>query len=102
VLLDLRAVPVIDATGLVNLESAVERLQEAGIFAVLGGLRRQPRDVMERAGWGERPGRLALCGTYDEALALARRRVAEIDGTTSGPEANGRADDAAPAAGVRP
>jgi SulP family sulfate permease len=91
VVLDLRAVPVIDATGLVNLESAVERLKEAGIFVVLGGLQRQPREVMARADWVDLPGRLALCASYEEAVALARLRIAEIEGPAAG-------DDAAPGA----
>jgi SulP family sulfate permease len=53
VVLDMRAVPIMDATGLVNLESAIRRLQEAGILVILGGIRRQPREVFERAGWEE-------------------------------------------------
>src|SRR5262245_14986426 len=80
VVLDLRAVPVMDATGLVNLESAVERLREAGIYVVLAGLRRQPRELLDRADWDDRPGGLALCDSYEEAIALARRRLAEIEG----------------------
>jgi SulP family sulfate permease len=76
VVLDLRTVPVMDATGLVNLESAVERLREAGIFVVLGGLQRQPKEVIERAGWFDKPGQVALCASYAEAIAEARRRVA--------------------------
>jgi SulP family sulfate permease len=77
VVLDLRTVPVMDATGLVNLESAVERLREAGIFVVLGGLQKQPREVIERAGWTLRPDQVALCASYPEAIETARRRVAE-------------------------
>jgi len=77
VVLDLRAVPVMDATGLVNLESAVERLREAGIFVVLGGLLRQPREVIERAGWEPSPGRLAFCDSYEEAITLALRHISE-------------------------
>ncbi|HYV86094.1 MAG TPA: C4-dicarboxylic acid transporter DauA [Patescibacteria group bacterium] len=91
VVLDLRAVPVIDATGLVNLESAVERLQEAGIFVVLGGLQRQPREVMVRADWVDLPGRLALCASYEEAVSLARRRIAEIEGPAAGAAPEGTA-----------
>jgi SulP family sulfate permease len=84
VVLDLRAVPVIDATGLVNLESAVGRLQEAGIFVVLGGLQRQPREVFAGAGWRDEPGRLAVTADYQEAIALARRRLAQIEGPATG------------------
>ena len=77
VVLDLRAVPVMDATGLVNLESAIERLREAGILVVLGGLQKQPREVIERAGWTLRPDQVALCASYAEAIGMARRWVVE-------------------------
>ncbi|HKQ98035.1 MAG TPA: C4-dicarboxylic acid transporter DauA [Candidatus Polarisedimenticolia bacterium] len=81
VVLDLRAVPVMDATGLVNLESAIARLREAGIFVVLGGLQRQPAEVMQRAGWRDDAGRLALCASFAEAVEIGRRRVAEVEGS---------------------
>ncbi len=80
VVLDLRAVPIMDATGLVNLESAIGRLQEAGIMVILGGIRKQPHEVMERAGWTDVSGRIAVCASYTEAIALARRRLAEMEG----------------------
>jgi SulP family sulfate permease len=79
VVLDLRAVPIMDATGLVNLESAIRRLQEAGILVILAGIQRQPREVFGHAGWKDEPGRLAVCGSYHEALALARARLAEVE-----------------------
>ena len=80
VVLDLRAVPVMDATGLVNLESAIERLREARIFVVLGGLEGQPRAVIEGAGWTDRPDEVAFCASYTEAIALARRRAEATPG----------------------
>jgi SulP family sulfate permease len=79
VLLDLRAVPVIDATGLVSLESAIERLREAGIVVILGGIQRQPRQVLERAGWtGD--ARLAVCDSYEAAVDMARQKLGEAEG----------------------
>jgi SulP family sulfate permease len=79
VLLDLRAVPVIDATGLVSLESAIERLREAGIVVILGGIQRQPRQVLERAGWtGD--ARLAVCDSYEAAVDMARQKLDEAEG----------------------
>ena len=81
VVLYLRAVPIMDATGLVNLESAIRRLQEAGILVILGGIRRQPREVFERAGWEEAATKLAIRASYEEAIALARARIVEIEGT---------------------
>jgi len=80
VVFDLRAVPVIDATGLVNLESAIARLHGAGIFVLLGGLNRQPMEVIRDAGWREEPGRLALVASFGEAVEEGRRRIREIEG----------------------
>jgi SulP family sulfate permease len=96
VVLDVRAVPVMDATGRVNLESAVERLREAGIFVVLGGLLRQPREVIERAGRENRPGRLALCDSYQEAITLGLRHLAEIERPQAGAPAGVEPDSSAP------
>src|SRR6185369_2473135 len=50
VILDLSSVPAMDATGLVNLESAIERLQRDKTFVILAGVQPQPRRVLEKAG----------------------------------------------------
>jgi sulfate permease, SulP family len=71
VVLDLREVPVLDATGLVNLESALKRLASRGAMVVLCGARQQPKSVLERSGIGPVAGRLALCEGLPEAVALA-------------------------------
>jgi SulP family sulfate permease len=72
VVLDVRDVPAMDATGLVNLESAVERLSRHGVTVILGGLNPQPAGVLERAGWKSEEGRLVLCESFDDAVSLAR------------------------------
>jgi SulP family sulfate permease len=75
VVLDVRDVPAMDATGLVNLESAVARLQRSGILVILGGVQPQPLHVLERAGWRTEEGKLVLCESFDDAIALARLLV---------------------------
>ena len=77
VLLDLQAVPAIDATGLVNLGSAVERLAGAGVFVVLGGVRPQPLRALVRAGWRERRGALAIHRDFGRAVERARQAAGE-------------------------
>ncbi|CAG0983780.1 C4-dicarboxylic acid transporter DauA [Myxococcaceae bacterium] len=72
VLLDVRDVPAMDATGLVNLESALSRLHRAGTMVILGGLQPQPAQVLERAGIESEDGKLVLCESFDDAIALAR------------------------------
>ncbi|MEO7794042.1 MAG: C4-dicarboxylic acid transporter DauA, partial [Thermoanaerobaculia bacterium] len=60
VVLDLRAVPLLDATGLVALDSTVTKLRDAGIFVVLAGVQSGPLRVLARAGWRNREGELAI------------------------------------------
>lgn len=69
------AVPVIDVTGLVALESAVEKLQKHGTFVVMVGVAPGVRRTLEKAGLREASGKLAICANDDEALALVRRTL---------------------------
>jgi sulfate permease, SulP family len=73
VVLDLRSVPAMDVTGLVALESAMERLQRAQVFVVLAGVQPQPLRVMARAGWRGRRGKLAIYRSFGRALDLVRK-----------------------------
>ncbi len=75
VVLNLQAVPVIDATGIVNLESALERLGHARVLVILAGVQPQPREAIARAGIAEVPGRLVIRESFDAAVALARAFV---------------------------
>jgi SulP family sulfate permease len=70
--LDLEGVPVLDATGLVNLESALERLLAAGTFVAIGGVQKQPLRVLLKGGIRRRPGRLVIRRSIDKAMADAR------------------------------
>lgn len=72
VVLDLRNVPTIDATGLVNLQSAVRRLRESGVTTVLAGVRPEPLATIRRAGWAD-DGPIAV-ERFDEGLRLALER----------------------------
>ena len=71
VILDLEDVPAMDATGLVNLESALERLHNDETLVILVGVQPQPAKVLKKAGIEEEPGRIALCDTVDQAVDLA-------------------------------
>ena len=57
VVLDVRSVSALDATGLVQLGSAVSRLDAAGVAVVLAGVHGQPLRALLKAGWRERDGR---------------------------------------------
>lgn len=75
VLLELGAVPVIDATGMVNLESALARLHRDNALVVLVRVQDQPAKFMARAGIVPSPGRVAFAATLEEATALARAHL---------------------------
>jgi SulP family sulfate permease len=67
----LDAVPVMDATGLVALESAISTLTKTGCVAVLTGLQAQPAALLERAGFRHRPWRLVIRPDLSSGLAAA-------------------------------
>jgi SulP family sulfate permease len=73
VVLDVRSVPALDATGLVGLESAFERLTRAGVFVVIAGAQPQPLRVMARAGWTNRHGRIAVYGSFERGVDAVRK-----------------------------
>lgn len=72
VLLDVRDVPIMDATGLVNLESAIDRLRRSGVRVILGGVQPQPAEVLAHAGVESDEDRVVVCERFDDAVALAR------------------------------
>jgi SulP family sulfate permease len=72
VVLDLRSVPIIDATGLVALDSTVSKLCDAGVVVVLAGVQPQPLRALAKAHWRNVPGSLAIGRQFDKALEVAR------------------------------
>jgi SulP family sulfate permease len=72
VVLDVQGVPAIDATGLVNLQSLLKRLNAAGIKVILAGVQPQPLRALAKAGWRNRKGRLRIFRSFDRAIAAAR------------------------------
>jgi sulfate permease, SulP family len=68
----LRNMTAIDATGLRALEDLTLRLRASGRTAIFCGAREQPRAVMEQAGFSEIAGPENLCPNVDAALVRAR------------------------------
>lgn len=90
VILRLRRVPVMDATGASALESLVERLAQGGVTVFVSGLQPQPRELLERMGVLarlERHGAQRFEST-EAAIAAARARVGgragDLDAATTG------------------
>jgi SulP family sulfate permease len=71
VVLDLRAVPALDATALVGLGAAVARLRRERILVILAGVQRQPLRALAKAGWRNEPGALAIGRSFEESLDTA-------------------------------
>jgi SulP family sulfate permease len=76
VILRLDNVPVMDATGLVALESAIASLTKRGCVAILSGLRQQPAELLERAQFRHKPWRLMMRPDLASATAAAEEIVA--------------------------
>lgn len=72
VLLDLRAVPAIDATALVNLRGALERCLARGTRVIVAGLQPQPAHALARAALQPVRNKLAIERSFDAGLELAR------------------------------
>jgi SulP family sulfate permease len=73
--LSLGSVPVIDATGLVALESAIDRLRAARKLVVIAGPLPEPRSVFERANLEVAHEHVFVADSLDEAIRLARDLV---------------------------
>ncbi len=71
VILDMRHVPVIDATGLVALEGIVDRLKRSQRKTILCGLQPSVAESFDKAGIKRVPGRLAFAPDVDTAISMA-------------------------------
>jgi SulP family sulfate permease len=75
VVLDLGGVPVMDVTGLVALDSILGKLHARDICVVLAGVQKQPARLMRRAGIRDIEGKMAICGTLDDAVQRIDERL---------------------------
>jgi SulP family sulfate permease len=77
-------VPIMDATGLVALESAIASLSKHGCSTVLTGLQKQPQALIERAGLVRRVRQLTIRADLSSALEVARQVVVGAEGPVKG------------------
>jgi SulP family sulfate permease len=71
VILRMDHVPTMDATGLVALESALERLSANKCLAIISGLKEQPAAVLSRSQARRPDGSVVVCPDLDSALRIA-------------------------------
>lgn len=74
--LRMRLVPVIDASGVHALRKLAQRCQREGIVLVLSGLQEQPNRVIAQMGLHGDAGDLHLASDFDRAVQLAQSIVA--------------------------
>lgn len=72
IVLDFTDVPTMDATGLVSIDSTVTRMSARGVFFVIAGVQPAVERIMARAGWLERHREMAVCGSVEAGLEIAR------------------------------
>jgi SulP family sulfate permease len=77
VVLRLRNMTALDATGLYAIESLADRLRESGRTLLLCGARDQPAGLLERSSLYEHVGKNGLLPHIEAALARAREVMAE-------------------------
>ena len=80
VVLDISSVTMLDATGLHNLESAIDRLAARKTFVIVAGAREQPLRVLVKAGWRDRREMLVVRRDLKQAVAEACERVGAVSG----------------------
>jgi SulP family sulfate permease len=77
VIINIEGVTVMDVSGLVELDSAIERLQSDGILVAVAGVHGQPALLMRRAGLRNIPGKLLMSSSLSLALARVRYYLGE-------------------------
>jgi SulP family sulfate permease len=78
VVFDITAVPVIDFTALVALESAIQKLHRRNVLVVLAGVQPQPARVFAKAGLKAIAGKLVLSRTLAEGVARTREQLGAV------------------------
>jgi SulP family sulfate permease len=79
VILSMQHVPTMDATGLVALESALDRLFRSKLKVIFAGLTSEVSEMLDRAGMKRDPGRLAYAPDVETAVSMAIVHAARIN-----------------------
>lgn len=74
-ILDISVVPIMDATGLVALESALERMEKNDTLVILVGAQPQPKKLLEKAHIQPEPGVIEFVDRMRDAIDFAHRHM---------------------------
>jgi SulP family sulfate permease len=88
-IIDMQHVPVIDATGLVALESTVARLERSHVKVIFAGLSPTVSEKFDKAGIKREPGKIAYAPDVETAISMAMIHAARI-GRDVDPAASGK------------
>lgn len=80
----MRSVPDLDATGMNALEELYNRCSRKGIIVLFSHVNEQPMHIMQRAGFDKKVGLDHFCPHIDDALALAKKLTADIPDEPTG------------------
>ncbi|MBV8756777.1 MAG: C4-dicarboxylic acid transporter DauA [Deltaproteobacteria bacterium] len=86
-ILDMHLVPTIDATGLVALESVLDRLHRSKIKVIFAGLAPEVSDMLDRAGIKRVVGKIAYAPDVETAISMAIVHAARLAKGDTGPVA---------------
>src|SRR5262249_42315705 len=77
-ILAMENVPMMDATGIVALESVLATLFRRNIKVIFSGLRPELAEKLDRAGMKRHPGKLAFAPDIDTAVSMAIVHAARL------------------------
>lgn len=78
IILRMRLVPMIDASGATALEGLVKKARRAGIDVILSGVQPQPQEMLGRVHLGNGNGRIRYADNFAAALQLAQETTATV------------------------
>ncbi len=73
--LRMRSVPAIDATGIHSFESIIKACEKNGATLIMSHVNEQPMKVLKKSGMYKKIGKENICANIDEALARAKEIV---------------------------
>lgn len=78
VILAMQHVPTMDATGLVALESVLDRLRRSNLKVIFAGLTPEVSEILDRAGIKRESGRIAYAPDVETAISMAIVHAARV------------------------
>jgi SulP family sulfate permease len=85
IIISMQNVPTMDATGLVALESVLDRLRRSKVKVIFAGVTQEVSEIFDAAGIKRIPGELALAPDLETAVSMAIVHAARISSPVIAP-----------------